>query len=111
MNYSQGDIVLVHVPYSDLSEFKKRSVVIVSNANSVSFNNHLVAKITSKLKNDNLSFPINQGDITDNLKKQSEVRTNEVFTLSESKVEKRISAFHQNPLERLLEKVRGHFTP
>jgi mRNA interferase MazF len=65
MNYAQGNIVLIPVPFSDLSSTKPRPAVIISHPKSSSFGNHLFAKITSNLRDDQCSFPIREDEITD----------------------------------------------
>lgn len=110
MNNSQGEIVLIPVPFSDLSSNKPRPAVIISHPDSSSFGNHLFAKVTSNLRDDQFSFPILEDEITENLIAKSEVRTNEIFTLRDQDITKRISSFHQEPFEKLLEQIRKHIT-
>lgn len=109
MKYFQGDIILLPYPYTDLSKTKQRPAVIISNG-AVNKQNYIVAKITSVIRGDKFSFPIAQSDIDRELKYESEVRTNELFTVSPTIIIKKFAAFKKEPLKRLTEKIKGHLT-
>jgi mRNA interferase MazF len=83
VKYKQGDIILLPYPFTDLSNTKQRPAVIISK-DSINHQNYIVAKITSVIRNDKFSFPISTSDIDRDLKFPSEVRTNELFTVSAS---------------------------
>ncbi|MCB9225930.1 MAG: type II toxin-antitoxin system PemK/MazF family toxin [Chitinophagales bacterium] len=53
--YNQGSIVLIPYPYTDLSNTKKRPVVIISK-DSINKENYIVSKITSVIRNDQFTF-------------------------------------------------------
>lgn len=107
--YSQGDIVLIPYPYTDLSNTKQRPVVIISK-NSVNKQNFIVAKVTSVNRNDHFSFPIRTEDVDVKLKYKSEARTNEVFTLHRSLIIKKFATMEKEALKRLVEKISDNFS-
>lgn len=109
MKYFQGDIILLPYPYTDLSKTKQRPAVIISNG-AVNKQNYIVAKITSVIRGDKFSFPIAQSDIDRELKYESEVRTNELFTVSPTIIIKKFASFKKEPLKRLTENIKGHLT-
>ena len=109
MKYFQGDIILLPYPYTDLSKTKQRPAVIISNG-AVNKQNYIVAKITSVIRGDKFSFPIAQSDIDRELKYESEVRTNELFTVSPTIIIKKFASFKKEPLKRLTDKIKGHLT-
>lgn len=109
MKYFQGDIILLPYPYTDLSKTKQRPAVIISNG-AVNKQNYIVAKITSVIRGDKFSFPIAQSHIDRELKYESEVRTNELFTVSPTIIIKKFASFKKEPLKRLTEKIKGHLT-
>ena len=109
MKYSQGDIVLLPYPYTDLSNTKQRPAVIISK-DSVNKQNYIVAKITSVIRGDRFSFPISTNDIDRELKYESEVRTNEVFTVSPTIIIKKFATFKKEPLKQLTESVMDHIS-
>ncbi len=106
-NYKQGDILLVPYPYTDLTGFKKRPVIIVSN-NEYKGSNYIVAKITSVIKRDAYSFSLLEEDINGKLAIESEVRTDELFTLHESIILRKICSLKKEPLEAMIQSVIKH---
>jgi mRNA interferase MazF len=60
MMFSQRDIVLIPIPYTDLKSYKKRPVIIVSGDeyNNI-FEDVIVVAVTSNLKPVRFSIPIN----------------------------------------------------
>jgi mRNA interferase MazF len=109
MKYKQGDIILLPYPYTDLSNTKQRPAVIISK-DSINFQNYIVAKITSVIRGDKFSFPIASTDIDRELKYQSEVRTNEVFTVNSTIIIKKFASFKKQPLKRLTESVKENIS-
>ncbi len=83
MKYNQGDIILLPYPSTDLSKTKQRPAVIISN-DATNKQNYIIAKITSVIRGEQFSFLITPNDIDRELKYTSEVRTNELFTVSPS---------------------------
>lgn len=91
MKYNQGDIIMLPYPYTDLSNTKQRPGVIISKE-AVNKHNYIVAKITSVIRGDQFSFPIASADIDRDLKYDSEVRTNELFTVSPTIIIKKFAS-------------------
>ncbi|MFN2423904.1 MAG: type II toxin-antitoxin system PemK/MazF family toxin [Cryomorphaceae bacterium] len=109
MKYRQGDIILIPYPFTDLSSTKQRPAVVISK-DSINKQNYIVAKITSVNRGDEFSFPISPSDIDRELKYDSEVRTNEVFTVNQSIIIKRFASFNGDTLKRLTEAVKDHLS-
>lgn len=109
MKYYQGDIILLPYPYSDLSHTKQRPAVIISK-NSINKQTYIVAKITSVIRGDNFSFPFDPADIDRELKYESEVRTNEVFTVNPVIIIKKFASFNRGAIKRLTECVKDHIS-
>lgn len=107
MNYQRGDIILIPYPYTDLSGTKKRPVIILTNVDT--FGNYIVAKITSVLRNDSVAFFLDSNNLSAAFDRPSEVRTNELFTVSTSLVIKQISALNNLAIRRLLDKIIENF--
>jgi mRNA interferase MazF len=107
--YFQGDIILIPYPYTDLSNTKKRPALIISK-DSINKENYIVVKITSVIRNDLFSFPISPKDVEDGLlHKKSEARVNEVFTIHESIIIKKIASLNKDSLQKLLKKFKENF--
>lgn len=109
MKYYQGDIILLPYPFTDLSNTKQRPAVIISK-DSINKQNYIVAKITSVIRGDKFSFPIAQKDIDRELKYESEVRTNEVFTVNNSIIIKKFASFKKEPLKLLTEIIKDNIS-
>ena len=107
-NYQQGDIVLIPYPYDDLSATKKRPVVIVSK-NSLNCDAFIVAKITSVLRGDAESFPLENISLDVPMSRPSEVRINQLFTAHKSLVIKKLSHLETLALGQLSEKIKTNF--
>jgi mRNA interferase MazF len=109
MDYQQGDIILLPYPYTDLSNTKKRPAVIISR-NTNHHPNFIVAKITSVIRRDEYSFLIAPIDIDRYLRFESEVRTNELFTVSSTIIITKFASFRKEPLKRLTEQIKAHIS-
>ncbi|HLA00205.1 MAG TPA: type II toxin-antitoxin system PemK/MazF family toxin [Thermodesulfovibrionales bacterium] len=83
MMYNQGDIILIPIPFTDLSSSKKRPVIVISNDqyNSL-FEDIIVVAVTSNLASVRFSIPINNSDLDEGeLKVSSLVRPDKIYTL------------------------------
>ncbi|MDR2598680.1 MAG: type II toxin-antitoxin system PemK/MazF family toxin, partial [Oscillospiraceae bacterium] len=94
--YNNGDIVLIPVPFSDLSASKRRPVLVISNnAYNSSKPDIIVVAITSNLAQQGI--PISSSDlITGELPKPSIIRCDKVYTLEQSIVVKSIGQANNN---------------
>jgi len=84
--YRQGDILLVPVPFTDLSTNKRRPVLVISNDD---YNNItedvIVAAITSNLTDKKYAVIITNEDLeSGNLKVTSYIRGDKIFTISQT---------------------------
>ena len=81
----QGDIVLIPIPFTDLSSVKRRPVVVLSNNgyNQKSLDVVVVA-LTSNLTSTGEGFLITSNDLEKGtLPKDSRIRTDKIYTLSQ----------------------------
>ena len=105
-NYKQGDIILIPFPFTDRAETKMRPAVIISK-DEINDRLFIVAKITSVIRNDSFSFLINADAINLELRRESEVRTNEIFTVHKIAIIKKIASFtNREALQNLIEKIQ-----
>ena len=98
--YKQGDIVSVNFPFTDISQTKRRPALVISNDLVNQTGDYLLAQITSQIKNDGLSLPIQPVDYaTAPLQLTSFIRLHKVFLLNESLIIKKSGelkpTFHQ----------------
>ena len=108
ISYQQGAIVVVHFPFTDVSRTQKRPALILSNATINQTGDYLMVQITSQVKPDGLSLPINPIDyISIPLPLTSFVRIHKVFLLNESLILSRFGAvvptFHGSVVTRLMD--------
>jgi mRNA interferase MazF len=107
MMYKQGDIVLIPVPYSDLTNRKQRPVLIISNDDYNKMTEDiLVVAITSQLKDLDYSVIIDGKDLTEGtLKVTSAVRADKVYTLSKEIVRKKFGKVNFEVLKSVQLKI------
>lgn len=92
-NVSQRDIVLIPFPYSDLSQNKKRPVIILSNTLYNQKNEDFICcAITSNHKNYEGSVKFNSNDLeSGSIPYESRIKPGKVFTLNQDKVIKKLA--------------------
>ena len=92
--YKQRDIVLIPIPFTDLSSNKKRPVVVISNDDyNLSSNDIIVIAITSNIEFSNdYCIPIDNSNLENGiLPKKSIVRCDKIYTLSKDIIIKNIA--------------------
>lgn len=103
----QRDIVLIPIPFTDLTSHKKRPAVIIS-ATSYNEKNEdiVVAALTSNTEPRDFSITLTADDLEEgNLKVTSMIRADNIYTLNKSIV---IKTFGRVKLE-ILEKIKDTF--
>ncbi|GGM33965.1 mRNA interferase PemK [Paraliobacillus quinghaiensis] len=105
--YKQGDIVLLPVPFSDLTNKKQRPVLVISND---SYNKRtddiVVVAVTSQLRNLDYSVIIETNDLNlGELKVTSAIRTDKVYTLSQNIIRKKFAEVNTGILEEVRTKI------
>ncbi|WP_394234121.1 type II toxin-antitoxin system PemK/MazF family toxin [Niallia oryzisoli] len=107
--YKQGEIVLIPVPFSNLTNNKQRPVLIISNDY---YNNMtediVVVAITSQLKDLDYSVVIEPKDLDEGkLKVTSAIRADKIYTLSKDIVRKRFGQVNIRILDDVQTKVKS----
>ena len=82
----QGDIILIPIPFTDLSSRKRRPVIVISNdIYNRTANDIVVIALTSNPKVTDFSFSISSADLVrGKLKRPSRVRVDKIYTLSKT---------------------------
>jgi mRNA-degrading endonuclease toxin of MazEF toxin-antitoxin module len=103
----QGDIVLVPVPFTDLTSQRKRPVIVVSNdAYQVSTSDSVAVAMTSNLRPALYSFVITTADLVDGvLNRPGRVRVDKVFTLAQAIIVTRFGRVSTNVLDRIRQEL------
>ena len=107
MKYKKGDIVIIGFPFSDLSKTKKRPALIISNDTVNNTGDYLMVQITSKIRNDRLSLPVNKIDFVNGkeLPLQSFIRLHKIFLLNESLIVSKNTAVNPDALDLVIDKI------
>lgn len=107
MKYKKGDIVIIGFPFSDLTKTKKRPALIISNDTVNKTGDYLMVQVTSKIRNDNLSIPIDKSDFINGqeLPLQSCIRLHKIFLLNESLIFSKYTSVNPGFLELVIEKI------
>jgi len=106
--YRQGDILLIPIPYSDLTSNKKRPVLVLSNDDyNTKTEDIIVAAITSNITSKEYSILISNKDMQEgNLHVNSCIRVDKIYTLSQSIVIKKFGAVKPEIINNVKEKLR-----
>jgi mRNA-degrading endonuclease toxin of MazEF toxin-antitoxin module len=100
---SQGDIVLVPVPFSDLSSSRRRPVIVIStDAYQSSTADMVVVAMTSNLTQTPYSFVLTSTDLAvGTLNHPGLVRVDKIYTLSQSIAVKTFGRVNDATLDRI----------
>ena len=109
----QGDVVLVPVPFTDLSSQKRRPVIVVSsNAYHRVAADVIVVAMTSNPTVVPYSFRIQSADLVEgSLNRPGTVRVDKIYTLAKSIVVKRFGKVSPLVLERIRQMVADVTAP
>ncbi len=112
MMYKQRDIVLIPIPFTDLSTRKRRPVVILSNDEyNGKRKDIVVAAITSNITDDRYSVHITEKDFEgETLPRPSMIRADKIYTLDHSIVHKRFDILKEEVFEEVLTRIRLLFS-
>ena len=105
--FNQGEILLIPIPFSDLSSNKKRPVLVLSNDkyNSIA-SDIIVAAITSNIDNKYTEIKITNDDMQDGvLKVDSCIRTDKIYTLAQTIVINSFGRVKEEVLNRVRAKI------
>ncbi len=99
----QGDIVLIPIPFTDLSSQKRRPVIVVSNdAYNRKTMDIVVVAMTSNPVAADYSFTITSSNLEQGrLNRPGKVRVDKIYTLSQSIVVKTFGRVNSNVLDRI----------
>ncbi|MFH1650438.1 MAG: type II toxin-antitoxin system PemK/MazF family toxin [Candidatus Woesearchaeota archaeon] len=110
-NLRQGNVVLVDVPYTDLSGSKIRPALIVSNETVHTLSpDMLVVPLTSIVRKSQFSIALSDSDlIRGKLFLDSEILINKIICLEKSITTKNIATISSSKLEQVIHAIRSLF--
>jgi len=105
--HSQGDILLVPLPFTDLSSHKKRPVLVLSKQEYNTMTDDLiVVAITSTVDTKPYAVLFSDSDMLDGiLKVESCIRADKIYTLSQELIVKRYGKVKPEVIEKVKEKI------
>jgi mRNA interferase MazF len=100
---SQGDVVLIPVPFTDLSSARRRPVIVISNdAYNRTTTDMVVVGMTSNLTPHPHSFLLTSADlVSGTLKHPGRVRVDKIYTLSQGIAVKTFGKVNDATLDRI----------
>jgi mRNA interferase MazF len=105
--YEQGEILIVPIPFSDLSSNKKRPVLVLSNTEyNRRTNDIVITAITSNLTEKDYVVMITNNDLElGSLKADSCIRADKIYTLAQKIVASSFGKVKPYIVERVKEKI------
>jgi len=99
----QGEILLVPIPFTDLTSQKRRPVIVISNnAYNKQTTDIVVVAMTSNPANVDYSYPITTADLEKGtLNHPGKIRVDKIYTLSQTIVVKTFGKVNEKTLERV----------
>ena len=99
----QGDLVLIPVPFTDLSSQKRRPVIVVSNDEyNRSAPDVVVVAMTSNPAPSRYSFVVTSTDLAEgNLNRPGTVRVDKIYTLEKSLIVKTFGRVTESTVDRI----------
>lgn len=103
----QGDIVLIPIPFTDLSSQKRRPVIVVSNNKyNQKTTDLVVVAMTSNPTNVAHSFAIDNSNLEQgSLNRPGKVRADKIYTLSQNIVVKIFGRVNQKTMARVQQEI------
>ncbi len=99
----QGDIVLIPIPFTDLSSQKKRPVLVLSNNHyNQKYQDIIVAAVTSNIIERPFQIIFANEEMSEGeLRVTSAIRADKIYTLSQSIVNKKFGSVESSVLEKV----------
>jgi len=100
----QREMVLIPIPFSDLKSKKRRPVIVISNnVYNQKTEDIVVVAITSNIEKKDYTLLITQNDMEEgNLPKDSIIRVDKIYSLSQTIVAKRLGKIKPVTFERIM---------
>jgi mRNA interferase MazF len=109
--FEQGEILLIPVPFSNLSSVKKRPVLVLSNnTHNSSSRDIIVIAITSNLAHEGIEIS-NENLIDGFLPKKSIIKVDKVYTLEASIVIKKVGKISNDALSNVYDEFVKIISP
>jgi len=103
IKYRQGEILIVPFPFSDLSNVKRRPVLVLSNeGDNKNSKDLIICGITSNLRDKKHSIIVeNHNLLFGQIPIKSLIKTDKLFTIEKSIVIKKVAKLNQDTFEKV----------
>jgi mRNA interferase MazF len=106
--FIKGDVVVTPFPFSDLTASKKRPALVVADLKG---DDIIICLITSQNAKDDYAIPLDSEDLANGqLKQNSNIRPNRLFTIDAKIILYRIGTLKKEKTEIVTEKIIGIFS-
>ncbi len=101
--FVKGEIVVVHFPFSDLSDSKKRPALVLAD---LAGNDVILCQITSKSVSDVYAITLQQKDFSiGSLHKPSNIRPNRLFTADKKIIVKKVGQIKKEKQLEIIDEI------
>lgn len=101
--FIKGDVVVLPFPFSDLTANKKRPALVVANLTG---DDIIVCLITSQNAKDNYAISLSNNDFASgNMKQDSNIRPNRLFTADSNIVLYRVGTLEKKKSDEIITKI------
>ena len=103
--YKSGDILLIPIPFTDLSSAKKRPCIVISGTNYNRLTKDIIVMaITSKLSDKKYSVRITNDDLAYGmLPTTSQIRVDKIYTISQKIVQRKLASANTEINDKIFE--------
>jgi mRNA interferase MazF len=103
----QRDLILIPIPFTDLSSKKRRPVIVLSNDDYNSKTQDiLVVGVTSLIQGKEYSVPLEKEDMEEGeLLRESEIRADKIYSLSQEIVVKRFGRIKGEVFREVVDRI------
>ncbi len=108
IQFRQGDVILVPLPFTDLKAAKQRPALIISNdSHNSKVEDLVISGITTNLSDEEYSVVIEQKDMSEgNIHFLSRIKVDKIFTVHKSIVRKKLGRVNNQILESVKEEIK-----
>ena len=101
--FIKGDIVVVPLPFSDLSNYKKRPALVIA---TLKGDDLILCQITSQSISDEYAIVLSSEDlVSGNLKRKSNIRPNRIFTADGNIILYKVGNLKESKMTEVISKL------
>lgn len=103
VRFIKGEVVVVPFPFSDLSQFKRRPAIVITDLTG---DDLILCQITSQSIFDKYAIPLSDDDFQKgSLKKKSNIRPNRIFTADSHIILYKVGRIRDDKIKEVINKI------